>query len=206
MTKKITNTVQEITQHPEVAMLEVLLDGTKAIERSEARGQQELVNATVLPRQGLGQQRALWEAMGIKIGDWVTGDDLFTNVTLPPGWTKRPTGHVLWTDLVDDKGRKRASICYKAAFYDRSAHITPVARFEVSRNNDRNDYKEVMQYQVIDGGSVVFTSTPLPIRCQDGEKDWKAAGRLEKQAAAECKTWLVEHGYPDFENPAAYWE
>jgi hypothetical protein len=44
-------------------------------------------------------------------------------VSLPPGWKVVPTDHSMWSDLVDAKGEKRASIFYKAAFYDRDAFI-----------------------------------------------------------------------------------
>lgn len=209
MTKKITNTTRELIERPEIAMMEMLVGGPRGtIERSEARGQRELVAATVLPTDGMQwpEQRAVWEAMGIKLGDRVAGDEMFTNVTLPAGWTKRPTDHSMWSDLVDDKGRVRARIFYKAAFYDRSARITPVTRFTVGRDFDRDDYNKVMQYRALDSGSVVFASTELPIPRVDGKQDWEATDRLEQQAKAECKAWLDGHGYPDYANPAAYWD
>jgi len=64
--------------------------------------------------------------MGIVFGEKV--DDLFTSVTLPEGWHKEATEHAMWSKLIDDQGRERASIFYKAAFYDRSAFmsITPI--------------------------------------------------------------------------------
>jgi len=209
MTKKITNTTQELVDRPEMMLVDMLAGGPGAIERSEARGQRELVCAAVLPTDGLGlqypPQRAVWEAMGIKLGDQVAGDEMFTNVSLPVDWLKRPTDHSMWSELIDDRGRVRGRIFYNAAFYDRSASITPVTRFTVRRDFDRVDYSKVMQYRVLDCGKVAFASSEHPIPIVNGKQDWEATDRLEEQAVAECKAWLEQHGYPDFANPAAYW-
>lgn len=179
----------------------VLLGGPAAIEAQEARGQRELVNADVLPTKGTWDNKPIWEAMGIKLGDRVASDDMFTHVELPAGWSKRATDHSMWSELVDDKGRKRASIFYKAAFYDRSAHISPVRRFTVDRDYDRADYLTSVVFRVKDGGEVVFQTEPIAIDA----KDWDASDAAEKSGTEACTKWLADHGYPDFRNPAAYW-
>jgi len=95
------------------------------IEAQEARGQQEFAANSTLPRKGDSWNascREQLEEMGIVFGENV--DALFVEVQLPEGWKKIPTDHSMWTDLVDEKGRKRAAIFYKAAFYDMSAHIS----------------------------------------------------------------------------------
>lgn len=96
------------------------------VKEQEAQGQQELVASAQLPIQGLlGKERPRWEALGLKILDDQTSDDsLFCQVELPPGWRKVPTDHPLWTNLVDADGKVIADICYKAAFYDRHAHVS----------------------------------------------------------------------------------
>lgn len=96
------------------------------VVEQEALGQRELVESTQLPVQGLlGRDRPRWEALGVKILDQGAGEDpLFCRVELPAGWRKVPTDHPLWTDLVDEGGKVVASICYKAAFYDRHAHVS----------------------------------------------------------------------------------
>ncbi len=86
------------------------------IEAQEARGQQQFVNTSTLP---IEVRNGTYEAHGITVGEPV--DDLFVSVTLPDGWKKVPTSHSMWSDLIDEQGRVRASIFYKAAFYDRSA-------------------------------------------------------------------------------------
>jgi hypothetical protein len=202
MTKRITNTA---TQDPTLTLIEALSGGPSgAIERMEARGQQELVNASALPTNGLIGDVDKWKAMGIVIGSQVEGDAIFTSVTLPRGWTKRATDHSMWSDLVDDNGRRRARIFYKAAFYDRSAHVSAEPRFTVSRDYDRND---VLVFRVLDGDAVRFTSTERSLSVSAGRRlPWGDLERHEKSAIAECKAWLVDNGYPDFGNAAAYWD
>ena len=91
----------------------------------EKQGQQQLVESTQLPIKGLlGADRPRWEALGVKVLDKHADDPLFCCVELPSGWRKVPTDHPLWTNLVDAGGKVIASICYKAAFYDRHAHIS----------------------------------------------------------------------------------
>ena len=92
----------------------------KAIEAQEARGQQELVKSSSLPTQGLGD---IADKLGIEVIGQVSGDRLFSEVRLPPGWAVKATDHSMWSKLVDDQGVERASIFYKAAFYDRDAFI-----------------------------------------------------------------------------------
>jgi hypothetical protein len=54
------------------------------------------------------------------------------SVKLPEGWHIKATDHSMWSNLVDDKGRNRASIFYKAAFYDREAFLSFNRRFSMS--------------------------------------------------------------------------
>ena len=97
-------------------------DAAGAILAQEARGQRAFAASTVLPIECLGCTREQLEALGIVFGEPV--DDLFIEVQLPEGWEKVPTDHSMWTDLVDAQGERRAAVFYKAAFYDRSAHIS----------------------------------------------------------------------------------
>lgn len=101
------------------------------IEAQEAAGQRSLVANENLPKEMLGCNREMLEKIGIKFGADI--DDLFVKVQLPNGWKKQATDHSMWSDLIDEQGRKRASIFYKAAFYDRSAHISLYCRYIISR-------------------------------------------------------------------------
>ena len=78
------------------------------IEKQEAEGQRALVASTTLPKTIHGASRAQLTEIGFKFGE--DADDLFVNCELPTGWTKRATNHSMHSDLLDDKGRKRAGI------------------------------------------------------------------------------------------------
>src|SRR5436309_1902280 len=70
------------------------------IELQEAAGQAALVGTRdVLP---IDCPQAELEKLGFVFGEPV--DDLFVNVTLPTGWSKKATDHSMWTDLIDDNG------------------------------------------------------------------------------------------------------
>ena len=123
---------EEIPQNHEVIMsitdtskkprTDWLLGGNpRAIEVQEAVGQQELVNGCELPFRVNGGDRKVLEAAGVVFGEKV--DNLFCKATLPAGWTKRATDHSMWSELVDDQGVVRATMFYKAAFYDRDAFL-----------------------------------------------------------------------------------
>lgn len=101
----------------------------------------------------------------VKCGDMVEGDDLFMHATLPEGWEKRPTDHHMYSDLLDAQGRKRASIMYKAAFYDRDASIHAVPRFQASYKNARWEDPEAKDQDIPviedSNGNVLWRGKPL---------------------------------------------
>lgn len=106
-------------------LLGAMSDGNSAyIEGMEADGQRQLVASELLPNEVLHSTDADLEAMGIQLGEPVAGDALFRHATLPAGWRREGGNHAMWSYLVDEHGRRRAQIFYKAAFYDRSAHIS----------------------------------------------------------------------------------
>ena len=133
-------------------------DPSKAIENQEKRGQQDVVRNHRLPimvNHGIPDEyrfkgitrdmmdyrerkriadankaeftKMQYERMGIKVIDKF--NDLFYSVELPEGWTIEATDHSMWNNLIDNKGRKRASFFYKAAFYDRDAFINFCHRY-----------------------------------------------------------------------------
>lgn len=128
------------------------------IEQQEAQGQQNLVQSTALPIKGDWEVLERW---GVIQGDKI--DDLFCHCTLPDGWAKAPTDHSMWSSLVDTRGLIRASIFYKAAFYDRDAFFNTVRRLTVAKvfRSDETLYYE--QVQVRDNGlsRVVFIDVPV---------------------------------------------
>jgi hypothetical protein len=98
-----------------------------AIQTQEKHGQQNLVNSSQLPKNIWPVNgKAVLEAAGVKFLGVDQDDPLFQSVELPQGWKKVGTNHDMWSDLVDEIGKVRAAIFYKAAFYDRKAHMDVV--------------------------------------------------------------------------------
>ena len=129
------------------------------IEAQEAQGQRDLVRSTTLPIAGDWDTLMRW---GVIQGE--KSDDLFCHCTLPEGWSKVATDHSMWSNLVDARGLIRASIFYKAAFYDRDAHINEVKRFSIAGvYEDMEDRQHGSQYKVRDYGLLrsVFIDTPV---------------------------------------------
>ncbi len=110
-------------ERPIVHLAEAMTNPNGFIEAQEAQGQRGLVNSDTLPTNLRGNAREQLEAAGVKFGDVVEGDSLFQYVELPEGWEKRATSHSMWSELVDETGTVRATIFYKAAFYDRDAFL-----------------------------------------------------------------------------------
>lgn len=112
---------ENLKEDPLANAFEAMLVGPDAfVTGQEARGQAKLITSDQLPTEG--DWDAL-EELGFVKGEVVEDDPLFRHASLPEGWEKRRTGHSLWTDIVDERGVKRVSVGYKAAFYDRWAQI-----------------------------------------------------------------------------------
>ncbi len=175
------------------------------IEREEEVGQQEAVVSESLPSDIRGRHE--WEELGFVFGKPFPDDDLFCPATLPPGWKKVATDHSMWNNLVDPAGNVRGMFFYKAAFYDRSAHLcAPHARFEIRTDYERTqavDYKGDA-FEVFDRvtNTVIF-STSL-VRYTEG-MDWSERDALREQAMNEARDWLDER-FPDWKNTAKYWD
>jgi hypothetical protein len=178
------------------------------IERQEAMGQAALVGTLgILPKECPRQQL---EKLGFKFG--ADSDDLFVNVTFPAGWSKKATDHSMWSNLLDDKGRKRGAIFYKAAFYDRSAHMSLERRYSYGTqylnadltpfdwNKDgasRRPAKARAAATDTATGQTLWHSEEWP----DGAQNWKEQD--ERKNAAKV---FLETNFPDWNNELAYWE
>lgn len=92
------------------------------IEHQEKEGQIEQSFKETLPIDTGRNTKEEFESLGFIFHS--KADDIFWNCTFPKGWRKSATENSYWTDIVDETGNKRASIFYKAAFYDRRARVT----------------------------------------------------------------------------------
>lgn len=113
----ITNT-EKNESHPEW----LFGQNPDAIEDQEKRGQQELVNSTLVPSEIHGQEKL--EALGFTFGGPLKDDPIFCTVEMPKGYKKVATDHDMWSEIQNGDGKKVALIFYKAAFYDRKAIMT----------------------------------------------------------------------------------
>lgn len=151
--------------------------------------------------------RSQYERMGIQVVNEY--DDLFFSVVLPEGWEIHGTGHSMWNDVTDDKGRKRISFFYKGVFYDRDAFSNFSYRygFDISPFDDYkdpdvsyNDRKfEPWTLYITDCGKRILTLTSVTAKTDKEYLNQDDA--LRKEA---CK-YLDEH-YPYWKDINAYWD
>lgn len=176
-------------------------DNNVFVGNQEKRGQAQFVHSQSLPLD-MGDHRATFEAMGIVFGD--DKDDLFISCTFPDGWKKEATDHSMWSKVVDEKGRERISVFYKAAFYGRDAYCYPVRRFNYGKKPETG-YKNYtygvtpnVPY-VEDCGNEIWRGEPMaPTKEMPSYKIGEVLHPI-------AKAWLDEH-YPDWEDYLAYWD
>jgi len=205
----------------------------QAIYDAEARGQAEMVKSESLPVATNFCTDADLEAMGIQLGKPFEEDPIFRPAVLPDGWVRRPTDHSMWSEVVDSRGRVRLNIFYKAAFYDRSAHVGAEKRFNVlnggsfrsrqpgydrERDGGFGNIPHDRDYVVCDFGQgevpievfrVEVPDAPDTPRTREDpperQAEWDAFWVAESAAQKTAEAWLDEH-YPDWRKPAAYWD
>lgn len=193
--------------------LAALTMGTQAIEMQERHGQQQIVSSQArLPvkmHKGIDDRdpkEVLEKCGGVVFGNREGDSDkaIFYEVTLPSGWSIQPTDHSMWTKLVDDQGRERASIFYKAAFYDRDAFLRLSCRystdmFYVEEPEDQPGTEALACRGVVRDGRRIIHVTE---RCETGAEKKAAFGNEKARAAS--RAWLFEH-FPLANDPTAYW-
>jgi hypothetical protein len=176
------------------------------IEAQEAAGQQSLVsNFDRIPRRwGWGDESfpaEVLERLGFKIGEPI--DDIFIAVTPPAGWRMEATGHSMHSDILDEHGRKRASVFYKAAFYDRRADGHLLTRYRVDSENRGPEEWRSQKWETAQNRYVVVdTATGARVN----EQPWittRSWADSDQQRAA-CEAFLNQL-FPDWRNPEAYW-
>lgn len=123
---EIQNTSQFVKDGGAYLLLGAAMGGASADELiggMEAAGQRQLVASQLLPTD-THKTDAEFEALGFVFGDPVDDDPMFRHATLPKGWSKRGSDHDMWSYVTDELGRDRVAVFYKAAFYDRHAHMS----------------------------------------------------------------------------------
>lgn len=135
---KTPSTVEDTTKRDSLEHLRsgVVMGGSNYIEDMEKRGQEQLVKSQQIPTKLSGCTEAQLTDLGFELGEVCAADPMFRMAKLPKGWKRKGGDHAMWSYLIDENGLERASIFYKAAFYDRSAHLVLSTRIRCER-----DYK-----------------------------------------------------------------
>lgn len=118
----------ENTQDPgsihATTLLALATGDTDAVIRAQERaGKAQLVHSDRLPTDLSSDDQTDFEALGFTFGEPDLADPLFRPVTLPDGWSKTGSDHDMWSYVLDQHGRRRVAVFYKAAFYDRRAFM-----------------------------------------------------------------------------------
>lgn len=161
------------------------------IEEQERNGRKALLASVVIPTDRSHVPDSVFEALGFKFDAVLPNDPMFQGVELPPGWTREGSDHAMWSYLHDEKGRRRASIFYKAAFYDRRACLTLAPRFTIQMDYERPDHQTVRQWRVLDGGKAVFSRYGT-VWTSDGAVDYGDRSRVDDACRKVCRDRLAE--------------
>ncbi len=127
------------------------------------------------------------EKAGVVFGKKV--DKLFVEATLPDGWSVKPTKHHLYSDLVDNKGRKRAGIMIHVL--DNDAWMSPTKRFNPSYIKD--DWSD--------------RSSPYIPVIEDSNSNvlWRGTANTGMDAARDISRTKLSEIAPNWRNLQAYW-
>ena len=185
-----------------LAFIRMLSGEENVLKHMEAEGQDEMVKHTLFAKK-MRPSKEVYENLGFVFTD-IPGDDLLCNAILPDGWKLVKTDHSMWNDLLDEKGRKRGSMFYKAAFYDRDAFIDLSPRYGVHVNYDEKDesYGEVYfgdsENKLFVAGQVrISYDEPLEVRRTKYD---------ERDRLCELARQFGDENYPDWEDVLAYWD
>jgi hypothetical protein len=156
-----------------------------------------------LPVKGTLNAPDVWTKLGFSFGK---SDRLFVEAEAPAGWKLSRTEHSYYQDLLDDQGRKRASMFYKAAHYDEDAFIRLLTRFQMDSEREDEDvsFGGLKRGLVRDTatGKVVFKGPWVDQSFEVGDAARYSA--IERETYDPPKEWLKQNK-PDHEDPTAYW-
>lgn len=186
-------------------LLVTLSEGSaeRAYDRVSTHIQRSASVQATLPRRidGIRQfdgKQALEKAGIVFLGD-CEDNTLLQKVSFPDGWKKVPTTNSLWTSLVDDQDRVRASIMYSNLPWDRDARVDVLRRFGTTDDFDRRMNDNVAVGQVTDCGKVFHSIDPIPYT--EDEERYQTTDR----ARLAAEQWL-DGNFPNWRDPGAYWD
>lgn len=173
------------------------------IEHMEAEGQANAVENVLLARD-MRPDRKVWEKLGFKFED-IENDNVLLKATLPEGWVLMPTSHSMWNEIYDDKNRLRAEMFYKAAFYDRSAHMSLKNRYDIhSASCGPLDMDEIIYFgneqEVLFIAGIVKNGGNFGLPKEERDKI-----RHEKSRLYDLAREFAKENYPQYERINTYW-
>lgn len=185
-------------------MYETLVAGPDAVTR---RAHVQMQSDQELPNAG-AETDAILLRLGFSLGGPSPYKKGFRKAVLPAGWKIKPSDHYMYSWVVDEKGRRRAQIGYKAQDNWVSFHLE--RRFSPSFTKDDEGESED------DKGSCVVAV----IRDSDRKEVWRGATVpevdkkknprwFEQPTALDVASKLAEEKLekiaPDWKNVEAYW-
>lgn len=153
-----------------------------------------LINDTVLPTN-MWPDQVEFEKLGIIFGDKQQDNPEMIRCILPMGWKKMNTNDPMIVILIDDKGRRRATI-FRHPAYGCSDLMQLDCRIGIHVGHGLND---AVFAQVLDGERVLFSTKH--IYPSGVEKLWE----IKKSAQASAINWAEKY-YPQWRDVQAYWE
>ena len=166
---------------------------SEALEIVQHAEQEHARSSCMLPKN-MKPSKSNFEELGFRFED--TGDEVLYKATMPDGWTLESNGGY-WTNLVDEKGRKRGSYFYKGAFYDRRGSMSLNKRFSATYEHSIDeDYESPVNVfaQDIDG-TILFD-----------------AGQCNRAYSDEFFVLLsqvrnyLDSNFPGWEDVGKYWD
>ncbi len=164
------------------------------IEHMEKEGQDEAIRRIQTAKRMQPAQEE-WEKLGFTFEE--IGDSVLYKATLPEGWSMRATGHSMWNEFYDQNGYKRGSMFYKAAFYDRSAHMSLCARYGI--HTKATDEDTTVVYFGNEHEELFVAGEIKAERYSD--EYYEQLDELDTKASAFASAY-----YPEWRNPLAYWD
>ena len=146
----------------------------------------------------MSPDKEIWELLGFKFTE-IPDDDVLYKAELPKGWKIVETDHHMYKDIVDEKGRKRGNMFYKAAIYDRSAHMSLEPRYGVKVDFDGKGTETIYfgneRERLYTAGTIT----------NPANKDEWAKYNLDRKNLLDKATLYGEDNYPGYDNVLSYW-
>lgn len=172
----------------------------QAIAEQERAGQQQLVHSDRLPVDTGGTDEAFL-ALGFTFGPADAADPMFRPAALPAGWERQASDHDMWSHLVDGLGRKRVAVFYKAAAYDRSAHMRVVSVYEYVAECVHDGTPVVADAVWATPGAVVAAARSQIARAEEYAAKYVKRGDSEEAAEYEARRDRFAAVAAEFDGP-----